>query len=291
MLTPSDADILSIVKKLPYPTLTQLLRFFGYSHNSRKYLGSRLKKMVAAKLLHTESLPRDTAFGNLPLVYTLGTEGIAYFRQKGLNVQYLSPKERKLGKSSYDHPREINDVLVAARQLQHLVPEIELTEFLHDGVLQRHPVKVTLPDAKGTGGKVIPDGFLKFHLSPPFADPDHPVLAAVFELDRDTEDVYDFKTKISKYFPFADGPYQQEFGTESLHILWIATRGGSRRLHQMRRWTLEELTKKEKLEYADLFRFVSVPLANACIVPRGFFLSPCWFTLQDDTPVPLIDAL
>jgi len=285
-----DKAILFELYRFHYLTLDQLLLVRGYSHNSRKYTGSILKNLVAMKFVHIEPVPRYITLGRLPALYTLGTKGIAYFRLQDSDMKYFAPSERKKKLSYIDHTLEVNDVLIAARRLSHLVPQIELEEFRHDLDLQQDPVKIG-GDEKKTA-RVVPDGFLKFQLSPPFADPDYPVFAALLELDRDTLTKADrYKAKIRSLVALADGPYQETFGTSSLHILWVATRRSIRRVHQMRRWTLEELTRLDKIEYADLFRYVYLPLAQACIFPRGLFLAPGWWTLEDDRTVPLIDSV
>ena len=278
MLSAVDEKLLLAVHKFHYLTLSQLIRYLGYSERSKgsaNWLGSFLKSLVADNFLVTQNLPRVASYGRNPLVYSLSTQGVKHIESLGLMVQTkLTPAEQERSFLFLEHTLRLNDVLIAACLLEKQIDGITLSELRHERVLKHQPTKVQVD---GKTASVIPDAWLDFRLTPPFSSASEQV-AICLELDRATEDNLSFRSKIRKYVAFASGAYQSAFGTSALTIAFVTTSGGQKRVQQMKSWTREELTKLNALSIADLFLFTS--LDNGCIDGVKLFTAPVFQTLS-----------
>ncbi len=269
MLSAVDEKLLLSVHKFHYLTLSQLIRYLGYSEHSKgsaNWLGGFLKTLVQDNYLATQNLPRVSSYGRNPLIYSLSTKGVNHIEALGFTVETkLTPAEQTRSHLFLEHTLRLNDVLIAACLLEKQIDGVTLAELRHERVLKHHPTKVKV-DGKMVA--VIPDAWLDFRLCPPYSSASEQV-AICLELDRATEDVWPFRAKIRNYVAFASGAYQEAFGTSALTIAWIATEGGDRRVQQMKTWTREELTKRNALAFADLFLFTA--LDAGAVNPVGLF--------------------
>jgi hypothetical protein len=257
-LSAVDEKLLLAVHRFHYLTLSQLIRYLGYSERSKgssNWLGGFLKTLVAGNYLVAQSLPRVSSYGRNPLVYSLSTKGVNHIQALGYPVlTKLTPAEQERGFLFLEHTLRLNDVLIAAGLLEKQVAGIACADMRHERVLKHHPTRVQV-DGKSVA--VIPDAWLDFRLSPPFSKA-YEQVAICLELDRATEDVWKVRAKIRNYVAFAGGAYQAAFGTSALTIAFVATSGGDRRVQQIKTWTREELTRLNALSFADLFLFTSL---------------------------------
>jgi hypothetical protein len=286
LLTAVEEKLLLALYRFHYLTIDQVVNYLGISANSTNWIRKKLRSLVNREFVDTQYLPRLTPYGRLPLIYMLGTEGVNHFKELDFPVSYHSPKERIRSYLFLTHTLELNTLLIAASSLSRLIPAITLSEWKHERVLKHMPVKVDL--GNGKTGSVVPDAWLDWQLETPYGVPGADRFSVFVELDRDTEDITQFKPKIRNYLALADGSYKT-FGSECFTVVFLVADGSDRRLHQLRKWTLEQLTMQEAVEYSVFFQFALLP--HSPIDPTHLFLSPVWFTLQDETPVSLIEKL
>lgn len=286
VLTALAEKLLLTLSRFHYLTIDQIVRFFGLRPSSTSWIRGKLRELVLQGFIETQFLPRTTPAGRLPLIYALGTKGIQHGKQLGIFIPYHSPKERIRSYLFLTHTLQLNNFLIAACLLTKAVPEIVLQDWQHDLTLKHQPVRVDL--GKGKRDILVPDGWLDWQLLPPFGTPEEDRFSAFLELDRNTEDIRQFKLKIRSYVAFANGPYKT-FGSECFTVLLCIAAGGHHRLHQLRKWTVEMLTENNALDYAIFFQFALLPPSP--IDPASLFLFPVWYTLGNDVPVPLFAQL
>jgi len=285
-LTAVDEKLLLAVHRFHYLTLSQLIRYLGYSERSKgsaNWLGGFLKALVEGNYLVAQNLPRVSSYGRNPLIYSLSTKGVNHIQALGYGVlTKLTPAEQERSFLFLEHTLRLNDVLIAAYLLEKQMPGITLAEVRHERVLKHHPTRVQV-DGKSVA--VIPDAWLDFRLAPPFSRGSEQV-AICLELDRATEDVWKVRTKIRNYVAFAGGSYQAAFGTSALTIAFVATSGGDRRVQQIKTWTREELSKLNALSFADLFLFTA--LDEGAVDGPALFIAPVFHSLSS-SGVPLLE--
>lgn len=285
VLTALKERLLFALSRFHYLTIDQVVRFFGLRPSSTSWIRGKLRELVAHEFVETQFLPRTTPSGRLPLIYALGTKGIKHCKQLGLSVSYRSPRERIRSYLFLTHTLQLNDFLIAACLLPKAVPEIVLHDWHHDLTLKHQPVRMNLGKSKQV--LLVPDSWLDWQLLPPFGMLGADRFSAFLELDRNTEDIRQFKRKIRSYVAFANGPYKA-FGSECFTVLLCIATGGHHRLHQLRKWTIETLTEDNVLDYAVFFQFALLPPSS---LPSSLFLSPVWYALENDVPVPLFAPL
>jgi hypothetical protein len=285
-LTAVEEKLLLALYRFHYLTIDQIVSYLGLSSNSTNWIRKKLRSLLDREFVDTQFLPRMTPYGRLPLIYMLGTEGINHFKELGYSVSYHSPKERIRSFLFLTHTLELNNLLIAACALSRVVPEITLTGFKHERVLKHMPCKVDVGNGKKSS--VVPDGWLDWQLEKPFGAPGSDRFSVFVELDRDTEDISQYKPKIRAYLAFADGAYTA-FGSESFNVVFLVAEGADRRLQQLRKWTLEELTAQKAVQYCVFFKFALLP--RSPIDPVSLFLAPHWFSLEDDRQASLIEKI
>jgi len=179
-----------------------------------------------------------------------------------------------------EHVRSLNDFLIAARLLSRLYPDISLVAMLHDLDLKRSPLRVTVDRQAGT---LVPDGFLDFRLS----IAGHLYAMPVWvELDRGTEWGETLKKKLRSIIAAVNtSAFEALFGVSSITVA-IATTEGIKRVDLMRSFVQQELQNMGITHLANIFLFTALPLD---IQPQTIFLSPLWYTPDNNTPVPLLD--
>ncbi len=276
-LSAVDEKLLLAVHRFHYLTLAQLIRYLGYSDRSKgssNWLGGFLKTLVAGKFLAAQNLPRVASYGRNPLIYSLAAKGVQHLEALGQSVQTkLTPAEQERSFLFLEHTLRLNDVLIAVCLVEKQMAGITLADMKHERVLKHHPTKVQV-DGKNVA--IIPDAWLDFRLTPPFSRANEQV-AICLELDRATEDVWKVRAKIRNYVAFAQGAYQQVFGTSALTIAFVIASGGDRRVQQMKTWTGEELRKLNALSFADLFLFT--PLDSGAVDGTALFTAPVFQSL------------
>lgn len=286
VLTALAEKLLFALSRFHYLTIDQVVRFFGLRPSSTSWIRGKLRFLVLQGFVETQFLPRTTPAGRLPIIYALGTKGIKHWKQLGFSIPYHSPKERTRSFLFLTHTLQLNDFLIAACLLTQIAPQIVLQDWQHDLTLKHQPVRVDL--GKNKTAVLVPDAWLDWQLLSPFGAPGADRFSVFLELDRNTEDIRQFKLKIRSYVAFAQGPYKT-FGSECFTVLLCIAAGGNHRLHQLRKWTIETLTEDNVLDYAVFFQFALLPPCP--IDPSSLFLSPVWYTLENDVPVTLFTRL
>lgn len=286
MLTAVEEKLLLAIYRFHYLTIDQLITYLGISIHSANWIRAKLRSLIDRQYVDTQYLPRLTPYGRLPLIYMLGSEGITHCKEIGFPVSYHSPKERIRSYLFLTHTLELNTFLLAASSLPRIVPEITLTDFKHERVLKHMPCKVEIGNGKKRS--VMPDGWLDFELHTPYGVPGADRFSVFVELDRDTEDMSQFKPKVHAYLSFANGAYTT-FGSDSFNVVFVVAAGGQRRVQQLRKWTLEVISAQAAMEYAVFFKFAVLPPAP--LHPPSLFLAPYWYTLEHDAPVSLIEKI
>ena len=89
-----------------------------------------------------------------------------------------------------------------------------------------------------------------------------------------TEEQKKWRHKVRALLAFADGPYQEAFGTTSLTIAVVVT-AGAKRLDDLLRWTEAELQTLGEEQNAGLFLFVACSPSQ--VAPEDLFFRPCWY--------------
>jgi hypothetical protein len=267
-LTIAHENILRSIYVFYYLTAKQICRLH-YSPGSFTRVEKLLKELRDSEYLQWDILPIKRRFGSSPAYYRLARRGVSYLRKLGFDVSILPyPSEKKEMKSLFiPHTLSVNDFLIAATLLSQVAPYIQLIQMKHELLLKR-----TLK------GAVIPDGWLDFRIS------EKEQVCFWLEMDRDTEDVQIIKQKIYSMVKFVQNTYQEVFQTPSLTIVF-ATTGGSGRVHNLIKWTEQELTALHETKEADLFRFAAITQGE--LDPAWLFFKPVWTRPFDTTLFPL----
>lgn len=276
-LTERDDTLLRVVHAFHFLTAEQVLRLF-YCAGSLTYVRAVLKRMADAGYLHRLKLP-SSSDGVKPWVYTLGQHGIRYLKAVGYTdfARFRPVEEEEHSFLFLAHTLGVNDILIAAQQLAEQMPSYVLAGFLHERVLKHTPVIVTTADGETMG--IIPDAWLDWHLGGVNR------ASIVLEYDRGTVEQRAWRKKMRGLLAFADGPYQEAYGSDSLTIA-IATTAGPHRAEQIRVWCEAELTRANRRQEGELFLIMSVPSEQ--IEPQVFFLHPVWWQPFGTAPVVLL---
>lgn len=263
-LTKRDRDILEALMTYGFLTALQLCRLLTGSKSPLSYFRDRLKKLWHAHLVDRLFLPR-APHGSPLTVYTLKRRNPTY-----RSLYFL------------EHHLATMDFLLAVRALTQN-NNVEVSQVTLEGQLRKNPVKVK----EGTREvAVIPDCYLKLLLHSAGQSYE---LAWCVEIDRGTQSSSTaFRRKAARYLAFAQGPYQEAYGTTAITIVIITT-AGQKRLDNLTRALEDELLHLEQLGQADLFRLTSADLAHER--PEKLFKEPRFRVPFSAERVPLIGGL
>jgi Replication-relaxation len=300
-LSPVDSEILHAVWFHHFITAEQLLRHRDRSINGLAKMQEKLKWLYEQKYLDRFYQPRYEHHGSLPFVYLLASKGIKYLNDQcgiAAHVYYRPSDNHKRSPLDVPHDLALNEVLIAARQLEKSESRVHLVEARHEWMLRQETYKVTL--YRDTQSHLIPetvaftpDGFLDFRITVG----NQPQQACILlELDMDTHQKPRFQKKIASYVAFInEGLYEQAFKTTSVVIAFV-TPTGDKRAMQMKLWCEEQLASTpvyhssqlhtNAMDDASLFLFGSVPPGGLC--PTDVFLSPIWYAPFDTQPQALL---
>src|SRR5207248_5556850 len=109
------------------------------------------------------------------------------------------------------HALNVNDILIAGRNLPKVAPDITLSSWLHDFDLQKTPAYVEFDRRIPHGGgivtervKIVPDGMLDFRMTLPQAAGKERRRIILPEIDRGSEtNIEEFKKKILAYIYYS----------------------------------------------------------------------------------------
>lgn len=244
---------------LSEPQLRRLL--YG---NSRSWVTDELRQLYDHEYLDRIPLRLSDTGGSAQALHVIDNRGYAYLRDAGL---VLSSRFRKVAASSVLHLRHTtgaNDLVILCHLLSKAQPQFRVASFETDADLKRHPVYVGVD-----GGRigVVPDGWINLQSE----EADHFIC---WEYDRATEDQRVFREKIAGLVHYSQGPYQQEFGANSLVVAFVTEDLSDSRLPNMLAWTEAEMARLRAKSLAGLFLFASFDPATADA--EHVFLSPIW---------------
>jgi len=252
-------------------TAEQLTRLH-YKAGMLKTVSKRLKVLADNGYVQADCIP--TKRFKSPYYYTLDNRGMRYLESIGLDTD-ISFRASKEVSESYLHLRhalELNDVYIAALQLKPVTNNrYYLARYIQERTFKRAPLTFTY---NGANIRLIPDGSLDIRQRRQ-SQPDSR-LFMILEHDRGTEQQEHFRRRIRTYSAFVgSGAYKQLLGVERITVAFT-TFVGSRRIAQMREWTLAELQATHEpaaIGQTFLFANFSKPLD-----PRQVWLEPAWYT-------------
>lgn len=276
---PADLPILTALGRYYYLTASQVTRLL-YARSSQTYAQARLKRLADHGYLQRIFLPRPSRTGSAPLVYTLARKGLSVLAAWGRDVdrRYRPVEVRETSYLYLAHTLALNDVLIALELLCRHDRRVQLAGLRHERDLKLRPVRVRLPDGVTAG--VIPDAWVDLRIMRRCRE------CYAVELDRGTTEQKAWRRKVAALMAYANGPYQEAFGTASLTIVVVATPGAGRR-DQLIRWTEAELAAAGRAEQSGLFRFTGVPVAETS--PEMIFMGAGWRRPFDRQSRPLLD--
>lgn len=279
--SPVDLRLLTALATYHYLTVDQLLRLF-YRPGCRTGVQSRLKRLCDHGYALPLFLPRGTRAGSSPFVYTLASRGRRLLQRQGAAVprRYRPSEQRALTDPMLRHTLACNDVYIALRTVCEARTDLALAQLIHERVLRPAPV-----EWEGRRRSVTPDGW---------ADVRHTAIGAVYqyglawEVDRGTERQRAWAEKIAWLVRWAEGAYQEQFGTASLTIGVVATEG-EEHARRLLGWTEATLRALDAEHAAPLFRITGLHPAH--VAAARFMLDPHWAVPFSDTRVALIEGV
>ena len=260
----------------------QLCQLLGYSPKSITLVKARLKELVDHHYLREDWTP--TRLVREPYHYTLGSKGIEYVRQAGIDGASAVRASKETGTSYLfvKHALGVVDVVIAAAALTRAAPAYSLVRFIPERDLKQQPLKVRW---QGASLSLVPDAFLEFCQT--LSDGRGRYMPLCIEHDGGTEQRQHFCRRIRAYISLLkSGAYQEVFGVKSMTIAFTTFEGEKRR-NQMREWTKAELdATNESSAIGMAFCFSSlVPLLDS----KQLWLKPCWYTpYEADQPIALL---
>ncbi len=287
VVTASHNAVLQAVYRYQLLTCLQLVKALGYSPNSLERVQRLVKQLTDNEYLL--SLARPVVRGKAPLVYTLARKGLNYLKSAGLDVrEYFRPaKEQEKSYLFLLHTLAINDVLIAAANLQKLDASYSLSSFTHERVLKTTPYKVKIWRADVEESvTLIPDAYLLFgRKKKKGKDENIPIL---LELDRNTTEQKHFRRNLRAQIEFIkEEGYKKLLGTTTVTFAYAVAAGGEKRREELRAWARKELANTSEQRWlSNLFLFCALPDE---LEPQQLFLAPCWFApFADDKPLSLL---
>ncbi len=280
ILNNAELAILKNLLRYHFLTTQQICRL-QYSDGSLTYVQAALKKLRDDGFCQRIWVPKQGPHGSSPAVHTLARRGINQLREEGFDAggRYRRSENKALSYLFLNHVVELNSFLIAAELLCRYQPEFQIADFVHDRDLKRNPVYVR--DDSGRQVSVIPDAWLDLRIHGTFQ------VCLVVELDRGTEEQKQWRRKVANLIRYANGPYQERFGTRSLTIATLTT-AGEKRLQELLTWTRAELEAKQEQSQGDLFLFASA--APDAIEPESMFLMPRWYQPYLEAPLALLES-
>jgi hypothetical protein len=228
-----DRDILVVVYTYRFLTSEQVQELFGFGCTRR--VNIRLRRLFDNGYLSRSFL--STTRGSGKALYFLGPQGTAVVaRELGLDLTAVKNRMKCLSQLKeffLCHALELNKVRISISQAVQSQAEMKLETWISDNDCEQ-PYDVIV------GGKEIlrrfrPDGYFRIWY--------HGKAYGFFlELDRSTESLSRFKSKVQTYLEFTRlGYYRRRFGLNGFRVLVIApTRERMKNLKQ----AVEQVTQE-----------------------------------------------
>jgi hypothetical protein len=281
IITAPHTAILQAVYHYQLLSNEQVVRACGYSEKSLERVQRLTKQLVDNGYLL--ALKQPVTKGNSPLVFTLARKGLNLLKDAGCDVRaYFRPSQEQ--EKSYlflQHTLAVNDVLIAAANVQKSAPEYSLLQFTHERTLKQTPYKVQIDrDGKQETVTIIPDAYLLFAEG---ATGDQ--LPTLLEVDRNTTEQKNFRRSFRARMQFIkEAGYKKLLGTDTVTFAYVVAAGGEKRREELRAWSRKELTTPADRALAPLFLFAAPQLTSP-----AFFLSPLWYPPFESEPGGLFD--
>lgn len=201
----SEAEIQALVSLYGSVTVAQVAKLLQKSENTAR---NKLNKLVDAGILITTSVPRTTASGKTPLVYSL--------------------KGKKPAKSFVflDHALAATDILINTALLSTVVSDCTITDLRGDDQLKSSPIKLR------DGTLLVPDGLVRL-VSKGYE------YALYFEIDRNSEGREKILSKLAAYQSLASQ-------CDCIAVAFCITEGADLRVKTLRKWAQEVLQDSYK---------------------------------------------
>jgi protein involved in plasmid replication-relaxation len=235
---PSTAALAVLValKDYHYLTVDQLMLLTN--RTSLRASQRRLTDLAAAGLVTKHDRRSSNVIQPLRAAWSLTSKSKAYLEDA--NMVVLPPRRPR--PYTLDHLLAINDVLIQAQVVGRDQPaSLELRELYHDRDLRTW--QPALP--------VVPDGFCHFVVTSAAGRESYPLL---LEVDMGTMDRRRWQEKITRYVSFLAGGLPTYFETDVATIAVIVA-DTDKRVHDLKRWTEQELGRLGAAGNADLFYF------------------------------------
>jgi hypothetical protein len=187
-----------------YLTVAQVARILQKSENTAR---NKLKRMLSAGLLETQSLPRTSPSGKTPLVYSL---------KKGARKhEFLA------------HALATSEILITSALLPTVARDFTIVDLQADATLKASPIKLA------DGYTLVPDG--KVLLASQNYE-----YALYYEVDRNSERGMDkIIAKLNNYITLARQ-------CSCLTVAFCVTEGGDLRVKTLKNWAQEVLPDEYK---------------------------------------------
>jgi hypothetical protein len=290
-LTETEEKILRAVNELHIVDAESITRLLSTKKACSHYSKLLTKLAGGADFTHTSYLLRfgmPHAPGNFRRLYTLTRRGAAFLRELGVEADWwYMPKQASHNSFTFlTHQLSIAKFLVALSAFVRDYPEYELVETRTSYTMEKNPPTFTLVvGEREIKASVIFDAWA--YISHP--DREH---ALGIEIDAGSEARQKYQQLVLNRIEFIkSGQYEAYFHTPSVLLCYLVV-GASRdyrisRLHTIREWVHEVLTKQQLTDWASVFRFST--LDESVYDTHMLFTDPVW--LRADTTFTLVNLL
>jgi hypothetical protein len=286
-LTNTEEKILRAVNELHIVDADAITRLLS-KKTARSHYGKLLTKLsggtdgkLPAYLLRFK-MPH--APGNTRALHSLRRRGATLLQELGVEADwwYMPKQASRYSYSFLIHQLSITTFLVCLNAFVRDYPEYELVETRTSYTLEKNPPTFTfVAHEREINASVIPDAWV--YISHP--DGEH---ALWIECDTGSEAKAKFQDLVlNRINLIRSGQYRRYFNTASILICYLVI-GASRdyrfsRLHTIRKWVYDVLTKQRLMDWGPVFRFST--LDENVYDTHMLFTDPVW--LRADTTFTL----
>lgn len=281
VLRPRHEDILLALYRYEYLNIQHIKRlFFGARTDNYGY--PLMQDLRSNGYCYAAEWHKPKA-GRGEHQYHLDAKGINWLKRNGHQPKARLRKD-SLPESNrhWDHLVSLNHVLISLSLFADNHPQVTEQLFLHDFDFKRRRYQVTVAD--GSTKTVMPDGLYGLVLS---VTGETEKRGLLIECDRDSEKrPSDWFEKIDKLTAFIRQHLLTDFGLQAVDV--AVTTPNTKRRDVLRAWTKEALATLKPPDEAAQFYFTSADPEG--MSPAAFVVSPHWYFLMEDTPLPLLDV-
>ena len=198
----NDEQLLAIFAQYGYLTVSMLAKLLQKSENTAR---NKLKRLVDAGALETQSVPRTSPSGKTPLVYTQVKKGVR-------KHEFL------------EHALATSEILINAALLPTVAGGYTIVDLQSDHLFKSSPIKL----ADGT--TLAPDGYTRL------ASQDYEY-GLYFEIDRNSESSVKIISKLNCYRSRASQ-------CECMAVAFCAVEGGDPRVKTLRNWAFDVIPEQ-----------------------------------------------